>query len=330
MLSRIKSFLTGGNEPSAAPSEGSVASGADEEVCKQSSEPRESDDEEDPPTYGSETQEDDEQRRGWLAWLAQRENPTPEQVAAASTLYVHHPWADEFGLGKCKRITSKYGWTSDVFAPPYYDDEDYASDTDDPNVLHVAFGDDKPALTPDPECSDNVYRSTCGTMVMKLFFTSKNPGFDDPANEADVYRHLQEVKRGEGQGELYPEFLGIFRTERDPNGPPVGNRIIIMRWLGDKTGSREELDSTALRAAVDRLHSLGVAHGDLRRGHVVRNALGGFGFVDFREASLLDEIPDADVLEKAKREDTDAVGREGGRLRGARRYSRMSCRGGWW
>lgn len=44
---------------------------------------------------------------------------------------MHHPWASEFGLGKCKRITTKYGWTSDVFAPPYYDDEDYASDTDE-------------------------------------------------------------------------------------------------------------------------------------------------------------------------------------------------------
>ncbi|GAA6053755.1 hypothetical protein NBRC10513_005527 [Rhodotorula toruloides] len=115
----------------------------------------------------------------------------------------------------------------------------------------------------------------------------ENEDFEDIKNEFEMYRYLQEEKKG--KGEVYPVCVGWFQAQSN-----VGGWVVTL-WKNTGKGAwglLAELRSLNPLGVLKRLHKLGVVHGKLSPSNIlISKDIVRPLFCDFKRATILNKAP---------------------------------------
>ncbi|BGP03902.1 RNA binding protein [Rhodotorula toruloides ATCC 204091] len=219
-----------------------------------------------------------------------------EAIVACDYLDLTDPYGDELRL--------KHVYSVDEVG----DDTFEIKDADSAKIAQVSF--DKAGDGFD-DYIDNYFSHPSLPLYMRVAtfedrdIPGENENYEDIKNELEVYRYLQEEKKREGEGEVYPVCLGWFQSQRRS----IGWVVTLWRDVGQEPrrwrDSLAELRSLDPLAVLKRLHDLGIAHGNISstRIFISRDTAKPL-FCDFKYETILSKVSKEEA-EKLKKKDED-------------------------
>ncbi|BGP03898.1 40S ribosomal protein S6 [Rhodotorula toruloides] len=129
----------------------------------------------------------------------------------------------------------------------------------------------------------------------------ENEDFEDIKNEFEMYRYLQEEKKG--KGEVYPVCVGWFQAQSN-----VGGWVVTL-WKNTGKGAwglLAELRSLNPLGVLKRLHKLGVVHGKLSPSNIlISKDIVRPLFCDFKRATILNKVSEKEAEDLKKKDEDD-------------------------